>query len=172
MFTFEGDAYEKNKSRIKRIIKIKHNLNQFFYSQSIWKSDNPKNKHVVKRIVDPKTEQTKSLLLTNNQPLIKDLRKKFLELGITSQVTETNISSLPSKSIPTTISTTFLPEASSIPNKSKFTSEQINQAYINGKIASFERHIKNQLSLKNITPKQAKTYLEKWTNLIKESPTN
>ncbi len=74
--------YENNKTRIKRIIKIKHKLNKFTFATGEWYNENDEDKSVmVKRFTDEKG-YTNALLFKGSQQLLNDVKALLDSLKI------------------------------------------------------------------------------------------
>ncbi len=91
----EQSDYENNKTRIKRIIKIKHKLNKFVFATGEWFNENDIEKSiVVKRFTDEKG-YTNALQFKGSQQLLEDVKALLDSLKIKYEEKEVSEQEIP-----------------------------------------------------------------------------
>ncbi len=157
----EQSDYEKNKTRIKRIIKIKHKLNKFVFATGEWYNENDKDKSIiVKRFTDEKG-YTNALLFKGSHELLNDVKALLDSLKIKYEEKLVTQEELPKQQSPT-----LTPPVILKPPTIELTPEEIlkshkdseNGAYKNyaaGRIMGYNAEIDKKVTLGLLDEEQA-----------------
>lgn len=172
----EQSDYENNKTRIKRIIKIKHKLNKFLFATGEWFNENDTEKSiVVKRFTDEKG-YTNALQFKGSQQLVDDVKTLLDSLKIKyeeKEVSEQEISKQetkqeqPKPEAPTppiaskTTTTELTPEE--ILNMHKETENGAYKNYAAGRIRGYNAEIDKKVILGLLDEEQANKMKEEFS---------
>lgn len=149
----EQSDYENNKTRIKRIIKIKHKLNKFVYATGEWFNENDTEKSVVvKRFTDEKGN-TNALLFKGSQQLLEDVKSLLVSLKIKYEEKEVSQEELPEQQapapsppvVPKSIAIELIPE--DILKTCKETEYRAYKNYAAGRIMGYNAEIDRKVRL-------------------------
>jgi hypothetical protein len=92
--------YENNKTRIKRIIKIKHKLNKFDFATGEWYNENDKDMSVVVKRFTDENGYTNALLFRGSQGLLNDVKVLLGSLNIKYEEKEVSEKEAPKQQAP------------------------------------------------------------------------
>ncbi len=168
--------YENNKTRIKRIIKTKHNLNKFIFATGEWYNENDKDKSVVvKRFTDEKG-YTNALLFKGSQQLVDDVTALLNSLKIEYEEKEVSEKEVPKQQAPTPTPPVVLkPPVIELTPKEilKMHKETENGAYKNyasGRIMGYNAEIDRKVRLRLLDEEQGNKMKEELDLEVSEKP--
>ena len=157
-FSKQSD-YEDNKTKIKRIIKIKHKLNKFAFSTGEWYNENDNDKSVVvKRFTDEKGN-TNALLFKGSKQLLNDVKALLESLKIKYEEKEASEKEMTKKQVSPPLAIPKAPIAEITPEELlKMHKESENHAfadYTTERITAYNAEIEKKVRLGLLDEKQA-----------------